>query len=75
MTPLERHRIERRVSPDRRRGFERRVVDRRFESRWMELEQRRGVERRDSERRSPMPRRRLGNGRGSGLSFTERDPS
>jgi hypothetical protein len=72
---VQRHRIERRVVPERRRGFERRIVERRFESRWVERERRRGVERRDRERRSPIPRRGVGDGRGSGLTFVERDPS
>jgi len=75
MPPEQRHRIERRVLPDRRHGFERRLAERRFAVDWAEVERRLGRERRDGERRSRLPRRRLRDRRGSGLTFTERDPS
>ena len=61
--------------PDRRRGFERRLAERRFEFGSVEVERRLGRERRDGERRSRLPRRRLRDRRGSGLTFTERDLS
>jgi len=63
------------VVPDRRRGFERRLAQRRFDFGWVQAERRLGRERRDGERRGGLPRRRLRERRGSGLTFTERDPS
>jgi len=75
VNPEQRHRIERRLVPDRRRGFERRLAERRFAVDWADVERRLGEERRDGERRSRLPRRRLRDRRGSGLTFTERDPS
>jgi len=75
MPPEQRHRIERRVVPDRRHGFDRRLAERRFDFGWVEVERRLGRERRDGERRRRLPRRRLRDRRGSGLTFTERDPS
>jgi hypothetical protein len=71
-----RHRVERRVRPDRRSGLDRRVVERRVRSFAVVVERRGRTERRSRvERRSAAPRRRLKDRRGSGLSFTDLTPA
>jgi hypothetical protein len=67
-----RHRLERRVRPDRRSGLDRRITDRRFRSVGVLVERRGLMERRTQiERRSSNSRRQLRDRRGSGLSFSE----
>lgn len=65
-----RHRVERRVRPDRRTGLDRRITERRLKS-TVVLVERRGLSDRRArvERRAPEPRRTLRDRRGSGLSF------
>jgi hypothetical protein len=71
-----RHRLERRVRPDRRSGLDRRITDRRLRSVSVFVERRGRMERRSLiERRSTSPRRQLRDRRGSGLSFSEFTPS
>jgi hypothetical protein len=72
-----RHRVERRVRPDRRTGLDRRITDRRMRQVAVTVERRGlgGADRRSRvERRSPSPRRRLKDRRGSGLTL-EVNPS
>ena len=67
-----RHRLERRVRPDRRSGLDRRITDRRLRSVPVLVERRGHMERRSLiERRSPNARRHLRDRRGSGWSFSE----
>ena len=71
-----RHRLERRVRPDRRSGLDRRISSRRTRTIVVLVERRGLMERRSQiERRSPRPRRKLRDRRGSGLSFTDFTPS
>jgi hypothetical protein len=71
-----RHRVERRVRPDRRSGLDRRVVERRARALTVLVERRGRTERRGRvERRAALPRRVLKDRRGSGLSFTDVTPS
>jgi hypothetical protein len=71
-----RHRLERRVRPDRRSGLDRRVAERRSRSIAVQVERRWNMDRRSRiERRSPDPRRHLKDRRGSGLSFSDFIPS
>ncbi len=71
--PEQRHRIERRVQGERRRWLDRRVAQRRLE-RLRVAEERRVSDRRARERRAPIPRRKRGDRRGSGLSFSDSTP-
>jgi hypothetical protein len=70
--PEIRHLVERRVRSDRRRGLDRRITDRRLRQVAVMVERRAlgGADRRGRvERRSPSPRRRLKDRRGSGLTL------
>ena len=70
--PEVRHRVERRVRPDRRTGLDRRITDRRVRHITVTVERRAlgGADRRSRvERRSPSPRRHLKDRRGSGLTL------
>ncbi|HET8712272.1 MAG TPA: hypothetical protein VFM23_01160 [Gemmatimonadales bacterium] len=65
-------RVERRVRPDRRTGLDRRITDRRVRHVPVMVERRAlgGSDRRNrGERRSPTPRRKLQDRRGSGLTL------
>jgi hypothetical protein len=67
-----RHRVERRVRPDRRTGLDRRITDRRVQQVAVMVERRGlgGFDRRGRcERRSTDPRRKLKDRRGSGLTL------
>jgi hypothetical protein len=67
-----RHRVERRVRPDRRSGLDRRVSERRVRQVAVMVERRAlgGSDRRSRvERRSTNPRRALRDRRGSGLTL------
>ena len=67
-----RHRLERRVRPDRRSGLDRRITDRRLRSVSVLVDRRGHMDRRSLiERRSLDPRRHLRDRRGSGWSFSE----
>ena len=67
-----RHRLERRVRPDRRTGLDRRITERRTRDVAVLVERRGQMERRSSiERRALRSRRQLRDRRGSGLSFTD----
>lgn len=67
-----RHRLERRVRPDRRTGLDRRVAERRGRTMGVLVERRANMNRRSRfERRSTEPRRHLKDRRGSGLSFSD----
>ena len=71
-----RHRLERRVRPDRRSGLDRRITERRSRAVAVLVERRARMDRRSLiERRSTDPRRQLKDRRGSGLSFSEFTPS
>ncbi|HJS43276.1 MAG TPA: hypothetical protein VJ755_07365 [Gemmatimonadales bacterium] len=71
-----RHRLERRVRPDRRSGLDRRIADRRIRTFVVFVERRARIERRSLiERRSPQPRRQLKDRRGSGLVFSDFTPA
>ncbi|MFN2571422.1 MAG: hypothetical protein ABR537_07405 [Gemmatimonadales bacterium] len=71
-----RHRVERRVRPDRRTGLDRRITDRRQRQIAVVVERRGRTERRSPmERRSVAGRRRLKDRRGSGLSLNDFTPS
>ena len=71
-----RHLVERRVRPDRRRGLDRRITERRQRELTVLVERRGPMDRRSRvERRSLTPRRTLRDRRGSGLSFNEPTPS
>lgn len=67
--PDHRHRLERRLTLDRRRGFDRRIADRRLDSVPTTVE-RRVTARRTAGRRALVARRSWSDRRGSGLSFT-----
>jgi hypothetical protein len=72
-----RHRVERRVRPERRTGLDRRITDRRTREVAVVVERRGlgGADRRSRvERRSLSPRRQLKDRRGSGLTL-EINPS
>lgn len=67
-----RHRVERRVRPERRTGLDRRITERRVQKVAVVVERRGlgGSDRRSRvERRSPEPRRKLKDRRGSGLTL------
>jgi hypothetical protein len=67
-----RHRVERRVRPDRRTGLDRRITERRLRQVAVLVERRGlgGSDRRSRvERRSPDPRRKQNDRRGSGLTL------
>jgi hypothetical protein len=67
-----RHRVERRVRPDRRSGLDRRITERRVRKVAVMVERRGlgGSDRRSRvERRSLSPRRQLKDRRGSGLTL------
>jgi len=67
-----RHRVERRVRPERRTGLDRRITERRVRKVAVMVERRGlgGSDRRGRvERRSPDPRRKLKDRRGSGLTL------
>jgi hypothetical protein len=67
-----RHRVERRLRPERRTGLDRRVVERRLRTAPVQVERRRFADRRaPMERRSPVARRSWTDRRGSGISFTD----
>lgn len=70
----ERHIVERRLLRDRRRGLDRRIAERRVQFGWVEEDRRVLADRRRGvERRGPVPRRSMGDRRGSGLTFTPTD--
>jgi hypothetical protein len=74
--PELRHRIERRLRAERRRGWDRRIVERRLEVSPAQIERRAWGDRRGAiERRSPVARRSWLDRRGSGISFTDLTPS
>jgi hypothetical protein len=74
--PNSRHRLERRVRPDRRSGLDRRVIERRMRVAPVLVERRGLAERRSLiERRALLPRRKLRDRRGSGLAFNDLNPS
>lgn len=71
-----RHRLERRVRPDRRSGLDRRIAERRIRTVVVLVERRARMERRSMiERRSPQPRRQLKDRRGSGMVFSYFTPA
>jgi len=71
-----RHHVERRVRPERRSGLDRRITERR-QRKTVVLVERRGLADRRSrvERRRFGPRRQLKDRRGSGLTFSDLNPS
>ena len=65
----QRVRVERRLLHDRRRGLDRRIVDRRLRPAPVEIEQRQNADRRAvSDRRSPVSRRSWIDRRGQGVA-------
>lgn len=67
-----RHRIERRVKPERRTGLDRRIAERRLRVAAVQVERRQFADRRTLiERRVPRSRRSWIDRRGSGIRFTE----
>ena len=66
--------MERRVRGERRRGLDRRIVERRVEVRSVAGERRVLLRRRVRERRNPLPRRMGIDRRGSGLDLADFPP-
>jgi hypothetical protein len=70
-----RHRLERRVRPDRRSGLDRRITERRSRVVPVLVERRGHMDRRSRIERRSQPRRQLKDRRGSGLLFTDFTPA
>ncbi|HEV8265562.1 MAG TPA: hypothetical protein VGQ06_11465 [Gemmatimonadales bacterium] len=71
-----RHRVERRVRPNRRTGLDRRIIERRMRASPVVVERRGMAERRSRvERRSPTSRRRSIDRRGSGRTAADLSPA
>lgn len=74
--PELRHRVERRIQPERRTGLDRRIVERRHRTAAVLVERRRfGDRRAPMERRSPVSRRSRTDRRGSGIGFSDVGPA